>query len=169
MDGSFITSGVWDLSVSRKSRADMDKDEANGMRLVNLKHKLNEVHSDYDFEFVAYEASRNLRYGDAVRVAAELVGVIQVWAIGNIVSFKGYSPSQIKHHATGNGNANKNAMMIAAHKQWPDVHRMGPSEWPSDEADARWLADLAAERLREPSSRGVYIHPQDQQQEIPHD
>lgn len=139
VDGSFIASGTWDLSVRR--------DESSGMRLIRLRAKLNEIHQEKNVELLVYEASRNLKYGNPIRVAAELQGVIQVWAIDNMIEFKGYSPSEIKKHATGKGNCNKNAMMVAAHNRWPNVHRMGPSEWSSDEADARWLADLAAEQL----------------------
>lgn len=147
MDGKFIASGTWDLSVDRTFRESMDKDEAGGARLMNLRTKLNEIHRDHPFDILVYEASRNLKYGNAVRVSAELQAVIQLWAIDNMIQFKGYSPGEIKKHATGSGRANKNAMIVAAFNRWPDVHRMGPSEWPSDEADARWLADLAAEQF----------------------
>ena len=147
MDGSFIVSGTWDLSVSRKARADMDQDEADGIRLVNLRSKLNDIQRDGAIDMLVYESSRNLQFGNAIRVAAELQGVIQVWAIDNQVMFKGYSPGEIKKHATGSGRADKNAMMVAAYNRWPDVHRTGPADWSSDEADARWLADLAVQQL----------------------
>lgn len=154
INGSFIASGIWDLSVARKVRETIDKDEADGLRLMNLRSRLNEIGRDHEFDILVYEASRNLKYGNAVRVSAELQAVIQLWAIDNMIQFKGYSPKEIKKHATGNGNCDKNAMMVAAHNRWPDVHRMGPSEWPSDEADARWLADLAAEQLSPISVEG---------------
>ena len=147
MDGSFIASGTWDLSVSRKARADMDQDEADGIRLVNLRSKLNEIQQHKAIDMLVYEASRNMRYGPGIRVAAQIQGLIQVWSVDNQVMFKGYSPSEIKKHATGKGGCNKNAMMVAAFKRWPDVHRTGPADWPSDEADARWLADLAVSQL----------------------
>ena len=139
MDGSFIASGTWDLSVRR--------DESSGMRLIRLRTKLNEIHKETNVDLLVYEASRNLRHGNPIRVAAELQGVIQVWAIDNQIEFKGYSPSEIKKHATGKGNCDKNAMMVAAFNRWPDVHPTGPADWPSDEADARWLADLAVQQL----------------------
>lgn len=152
MDGSFIASGTWNLSVDLKIRAIVDKDEAGGMRLANLRSKLNEVQQEKSVDLLVYEASRNLRYGHAVRVAAELQGVIQLWAIDHMIQFKGYSPSEIKKHATGRGNCNKNAMMVAAHNRWPG-HHGAPLLWSSDEADARWLADLAAEQFS-PVSEG---------------
>ena len=147
IDGDFIVSGTWDISVDRTTRANIDTDEAGGMRLANLRRKLNELQQEKTVDILVYEASRNLRYGNPVRVAAELQGVIQLWAIDNMVQFKGYSPSEIKKHATGKGNCNKNAMMVAAFNKWPNVHRMGPSEWSSDEADARFLCDLAFKQL----------------------
>ena len=139
VDGNFIVSGTWDLSVRR--------DESSGMRLIRLRAKLNEIQREQTIDLLVYEASRNLQHGNAIRVAAELQGVIQVWAIDNHIEFKGYSPGEIKKYATGSGRADKNAMMVAAFNKWPNVHRMGPSEWSSDEADARWLADLAVDQL----------------------
>lgn len=138
VDGSFIASGTWDLSVRR--------DESSGMRLIRLRAKLNEIHKEKNVDILVFEAARHAapKMQGALSVHAELQGVIKLWAIDNMVQFKGYSPSEIKKHATGKGNCNKNAMMVAAHNRWPTVHRMGPSEWSSDEADARWLADLAA-------------------------
>lgn len=56
------------------------------------------------------------------------------------VSYRGYSPAEIKKHATGKGNAGKPMMLAAAVRKWPD--------WSGDdnEADARWLVDLAMKK-----------------------
>ena len=140
MDGSFIASGTWDLSVRR--------DESSGMRLIRLRAKLSEIHKEKNVDLLVFEANRHtIGRRSGATVGAELQGVIKLWAIDNMVQFKGYSPSEIKKHATGKGGCNKNAMMVAAFNKWPDVHVTGPADWPSDEADARWLADLAVQQL----------------------
>ena len=147
VDGDFVASGTWDLSVRR--------DESSGMRLIRLRAKLNEIQKEKNVDVLVFEANRHvIGRRSGATVGAELQGVIKLWAIDNMVQFKGYSPSEIKKHATGKGNCNKNAMMVAAHNRWPEVHRMGPAYWTSDEADARWLADLAAEHLSPVSGEG---------------
>ncbi len=138
MDDDHIESGVWNLS----ERADTSP----YLRPIRLRTKLSEMHRHKNIDFLAYEYSCNLR-GNAIRVIGQLHTVISIWAIDNQVAFKGYAPMEIKKHATGKGNCNKAAMQIAAHHRWPEIHRMGPSDWPSDEADARWLADLAAQQF----------------------
>ena len=45
-------------------------------------------------------------------------------------------PSSLKKFATGNGNASKEKMILAARRQWGIVSE--------DEADAAWLAEFAA-------------------------
>lgn len=122
-------SGTWDLSVKR--------DESAGMRLMRLKAKLNACYES-GVDVVVFEAARNAapRMGGALVVQSQIQGVIVLWCEEKAVEYRGYSPTEIKKHATGKGNANKDAMIEAAvSKGW------NPKD--DNEADALWLLDLA--------------------------
>ena len=133
MDGDQIESGVWNLSER--------VDKSPYLRPIRLRTKLSEMHRHKNIDFLVYEYSCNLR-GHAIRVIGQLHTVISIWAIDNQVAFRGYAPKEIKLHATGKGSCNKDDMVRAAQERWP---RTEP--WTSDEADARWLADLAVQQL----------------------
>ena len=134
-------SGTWDLSIRR--------DESGGMRLLRLRAKLNEVFEAAPFEVLVYEAARNVgtKMQGALVVQATLQSVIVVWCEDHGVEYRGYSPSEIKKHATGKGNANKEAMIAAA------VAKFGPVE-DDNHADALWILDLATKELNHESETG---------------
>ena len=125
-------SGTWDLSVR--------PDESSGMRLIRFRRKLQEIKESSGIDIVVFEAARNLRYGDAVRVLGEFQGVLKCWCEENNLEYIGYSPTEIKKFATGSGRSNKDAMMSAAKKKWPNVSDV-------NEADALWLLAYAQEVL----------------------
>ena len=129
--------GTWDLSVRR--------DESAGMRLIRLRGKLAEVRRDAGVDLVVFEAARNVGAGmqGALVVQSELQSVIKVWCHDAGVQYRGYSPSEIKKHATGKGNADKKAVIAAARKRWPGL----PRDADDNEVDARWLLDLAVRDL----------------------
>lgn len=124
-------SGTWDLSIRR--------DESAGMRLIRLAGKLEELRKSMGVDLLVYEAARNAgpKMQGALVVQSELQGVIKFWCEQNKIQYRGYSPSEIKKHATGKGNANKDAMLAAARIKWPGF--IGDD----NEADAKWLLDLA--------------------------
>jgi Holliday junction resolvasome RuvABC endonuclease subunit len=122
-------SGTWDLSIRR--------DESSGMRLLRLKSKLNAC-LDAGVDLLVYEAARNAgpKMQGALVVQATLQGVIVLWAEEKCIDYRGYSPREIKKHATGKGNANKDSMLAAARQRgWH------PAD--DNEADALWILDLA--------------------------
>ena len=133
-------SGTWDLSVRR--------DESSGMRLIRLKAKLDRImfsgikieHPELVPRLIVFEAARHAapKMANALSVQSELQGVIKLFCEENGIQFRGYSPSEIKKHATGKGNANKAAMLAAARAKWPDKTIADDNE-----ADALWLLDLA--------------------------
>jgi Holliday junction resolvasome RuvABC endonuclease subunit len=127
-------SGVWDLSVRR--------DESKGMRLLRLKGKIAEVHAATGVDLIVFEASRNSKNMSAVVLSAKFQGVIEAWATEKDVEYQGFSPAEIKKHATGKGNANKDAMMEAARRKWP--HETIADD---NHADALWILDLARCRM----------------------
>lgn len=122
-------SGTWDLSVRR--------DESGGMRLVRLAGKLNEMHK-LGIDLVVFEAARHCAPGmqGALVCQAEMQGLIKHWCEEKGINYRGYSPTEIKKHATGKGNAKKDAMIAAARAKWQNVKD-------DNEADARFLLDLA--------------------------
>lgn len=129
-------SGVWDLSVRR--------DESSGMRLVRLRAKLKEVAVAHSIGLVVFEAARHAapKMAGALVVQAELQGVIKLWCEENGVEYRGYSPGEIKRHATMKGNAPKSAVVQAARERWRDRRIIDDNE-----ADALWLLDLAQKEI----------------------
>jgi Holliday junction resolvasome RuvABC endonuclease subunit len=126
LDGTNIISGVWDLSVKR--------DESRGMRLIRLRNKLNEVGK---VDLLVFEVSKSHMSSLAAEVAGEIRGLITTFCHDNAIEYKGIHYSAIKKHATGKGNANKEAMMAAARIKFNRIIDK------SDEADALFLLDFA--------------------------
>ena len=122
--------GTWNLKVKA--------DESSGMRLVRFRSKLDEIHQSLGFGLIAYElalAMPGRRAGPSVQ--KEMQGVLKLWCEDHSVDFRSYSPSEVKKHATGKGNANKDAMIRAAQKKWRKVIE------DDNTADALWILDLA--------------------------
>ena len=128
-------SGVWDLSIKR--------DESGGMRIIRFVSKLQEVVDAFPIQLIVYEAARHAGKfgGGPLVVQAELQGQIKRLAEELGVEYKGYSPSEIKKHATGKGNANKEKMIEAARARWPDVVD-------DNHADALWLLNMAMKEYK---------------------
>lgn len=122
-------SGTWDLSVRR--------DESAGMRLMRLESKLNEIGAA-GLNLLVFEAARHAapKMQGALVVQSEFQAVIKLWCEKRNLVYRGYSPSEVKKHATGKGNANKEAMVNAAKARWPQVRD-------DNEADALWILDMA--------------------------
>lgn len=125
-------SGTWDLFVRR--------DESDGMRLIRLVGKLREIRAASGVDLIVFEAARHgaPKMQGALVVQAELQGQIKRFAMENAIQYRGYSPKEIKKHATGKGNANKKEVLATARKRWPDVEIIDDNQ-----ADAMWLLDLA--------------------------
>jgi Holliday junction resolvasome RuvABC endonuclease subunit len=129
--------GTWDLSIRR--------DESKGMRLMRLRGKLNELIKNVGVDVVYYEAARNAgpKMQGALVVQAEIQGVIVLWCEDNMVEYRGVSPSEVKKHATGKGNAGKEQMIAAAQAKWPEIGSMDDNT-----ADALWILDMAKQQLK---------------------
>ena len=124
--------GTWDLSMRR--------DESAGMRLIRLRGKLNEILYSQGVDLVMFESARHAMPGmqGALVVQSEIQGVIKLWCEDNSLQYKGVSPSEIKKHATGKGNAKKDMMISTAKKKWPGVEIEDDNQ-----ADAMWILDFA--------------------------
>ena len=125
-------SGTWDLSVRR--------DESGGMRLIRLGSKLKEVLDSEGIDLLAYEAARNQgpKMQGALVVQSELQATIKLFCEDSGIEYRGYSPSELKKHATGKGGSGKPAMLAAAQEMWP-----GKVFVDDNQVDALWLLDLA--------------------------
>lgn len=158
-----MTSGVWDLSVARH--------ESGGMRFVRLRGYLNELYNAEPFRVIAYEEVRHHKGVSAAHIYGGIIAVIQEWCCeqnkpttinrtqctipiepiilrGAGVEHIGLPVATIKKFATGKGNANKKAMVLAADKKW--VHGWTKNcspQFDDNEADARWIAECAYSQL----------------------
>lgn len=123
-------SGVWDLNVK--------KDESKGMRLIRFRGKLNEVHRAVGIDLVLFETgvSYGAKHASGVLVQAELQGVLKLWCEDLSIDYRSYTPSEIKKHATGKGNAKKDIMLAAAQAKWPGITIKDDNH-----ADALWILD----------------------------
>lgn len=132
----YYISGTWKLSPK--------KDESKGMRLIRLRSKLNEIKSTAEIGLVVFESavSYGAKHASGVTVQAEMLGVLKLWCEDHGIEYKGYAPTEIKKHATGKGNANKEMMLEAARKSF------GDSVKDDNEADALWLLRLALSDLK---------------------
>jgi Holliday junction resolvasome RuvABC endonuclease subunit len=132
-----IASGTWDLSFRR--------DESGGMRIIRFRSKLRETCLPTPPGLVVFEAARHTapKMQGALVVQAELQGALKSWLeeqkdAGLKIEYRGYSPKEIKKHATGKGNASKEQVIAAAMDRWPTL-----GNFDDNEADALWLWDLA--------------------------
>ena len=123
-------SGTWDLSVRR--------DESDGMRLIRLQCKLGEIHKSAGIDLLVFEAARNMKFGNAIRVAGEIQGAIKLWCENHDVPYRAYSATEIKKFATGKGSADKGKMLAAAHQKWPLMSFVDDNH-----VDALWVLEFA--------------------------
>lgn len=120
------SSGIWDLKPNRG--------ESEGMRVVRFKSKVKELIELEEIDLIAYERPAG-RHKASIMVASEMVGVLKDLCIERNLSLACYSANEIKKHATGKGNANKQMMIDAA-------IALGYSPKDDNEADAIHLYNL---------------------------
>lgn len=126
-DGSFIASGVWDLSSRRH--------EGGGMRLLRFERHFTDA--VVGVNLIAYEEVRRHAGTDAAHIYGALTGIIQKQGELCGVPYYGIPVGTIKKFATGKGNADKAKMIAAGEELWGEV-------LPEDEVDARFVALVAA-------------------------
>lgn len=120
--------GVWDLRVR--------SGEGAGMRLVRFRSYIREV-LDSGVQLVAYEDVMRHVGTEAAHIYGALRGVIQEECEMRNIPYVGIAVGTVKKHATGKGNAGKDAMIDAA------VIRWGSHITDDNEADARWIREVA--------------------------
>ncbi len=104
-------SGVWNLSVSRH--------EGGGMRFIKLRNYL--IKACEGIEILVYEEVRSHKGTDAAQIYGGIIAIIQEQCELKEISYQGVSVGTIKKFATGKGNSNKEVMLSAARKRWPEI------------------------------------------------
>ena len=119
--------GVWNLKVR--------PDQSQGFKLLRFRAMLDDVCQANNVTVLGYEkpGGRNYR---AIVSHSKLVGEIEKYCEENGIEYRGYSAGEIKRHATGRGNCNKEAMIHAAREQ---LEYTGDDD---NEADALWILEL---------------------------
>ena len=125
-----IMSGVWDLKQSRH--------EGAGMRWIYLRKFLRHTLDGQNCDMIAYEEVRRHLGTDAAHIYGGIVAILQEHCEQAKIPYTAIPVATIKKHATGKGNADKGAMVLAAQLRWP-----GWVPEDDNEADARWILDKA--------------------------
>jgi Holliday junction resolvasome RuvABC endonuclease subunit len=129
-DGTCIIHGVWDCTVKR--------DESDGMRLIRFKTKLEEF-ATLGLDLIVFEAVRhaNPKMIRGVITQSEIQGILKCWCNEKGIQYCGLSPSEIKKHISGKGNANKVLVMESVNEKY------GLSIKDDNEADAIAIMSFA--------------------------
>lgn len=136
-------SGVWDIRHQR--------DESSGMMLVRLEGKVRELYKSSPFNVIAVEGmnagrGKNANF-DAVSLICKMIGVVEYLVEQNDdLELIAYNNQTIKSFALADAPTgtprNKNSVIAAAKKRWPQVEIID-----SNHADALWVLELAMDRL----------------------
>lgn len=126
---SLVTSGTWELSSPRQRRF-----EGGGMRWLRFRRLLEEVGLVGQ---VVFEEVRRHLGTDAAHAYGGALAVVTAWCEEHGIPYEAVPVATLKRHATGKGNATKEAMVTAAKERgWHPVD--------DNEADALWLLDFAS-------------------------
>lgn len=121
-------SGVWSFKLKR--------DENFAYKLINFERELINQIKTRDINLVVFERVSG-HHAAAVMSHSKFVAIIEVYCTRNGLPFKGYSATELKKFATGNGNAGKLLMIKSA------IRKFGYKGNRDDEADAICLLNLA--------------------------
>lgn len=110
--------------------------ESPAVRFLHFRQSIPELL--FEIDHVVYERVHRHAGTDAAHFYGGLLAELQVACLERNLPFEGFTPGQIKKHATGKGNADKDAMIAAASARWPQQLIRDDNQ-----ADALWLLDLA--------------------------
>jgi len=132
-DGGVCASGMWLLKPPRGA--------AFGYRFREFGVLVRGVVVHDEVGLVAYEDVKAHAGTLAAHVYGGFLAILEV-ACGDLgVPLKALGVGAIKKFATGKGNADKETMVLAARRRWPEWKR---EKYDHNEADARWIAELGA-------------------------
>lgn len=111
--------------------------DGGGMRFLQFRRWLSEIKNSVDgISEVYFEEVRNHCGVDASHAYGGFLAILTAWCEHHRVPYQGVPVGTIKKHATGKGNAKKDAMIAAA-------VAMGHQPADDNEADALCLLDYA--------------------------
>ena len=114
--------------------------EGGGMRFLRFKQWLGEVSSSVgDIQAVYFEEVRRHLGVDAAHTYGGLMATLTAWCEHHQIPYSGVPVGTIKLHATGKGNANKDAMVAA-------MQALGHPVTDDNEADALAILHWAMEQ-----------------------
>jgi Holliday junction resolvasome RuvABC endonuclease subunit len=88
--------------------------EGGGMRWLRFRTWLRGMHDEHGpIDAIYFEEVRAHKGVDAAHIYGGFLAQLTAWCEQNEVPYQGISVGAIKKHATGKGNANKLAMMLA--------------------------------------------------------
>jgi len=141
-NGFILDSGVWHLADRKRTG------ESRGVRYIRFRACLHQAIQQWNPDIIVHEQTL-LRGGDATEIANGLKAVILMTAAQYGVEVSCVHTSELKHWATGNGAADKAAMVKAAEGfrafQWK-----GPENRPlidDNEADASLIGLWASSKF----------------------
>lgn len=106
------------------------------MRFLRARRMLIELLDGREIRALGYEEVRRHVGTSAAHVYGGIIAVITSVCEERGVPYQGQPVGTVKKLATGKGNADKNAMMRAAHARWS-----GYTSSNDNEADALWIAE----------------------------
>ncbi|MDE2105016.1 MAG: hypothetical protein KGL39_47700 [Patescibacteria group bacterium] len=106
--------------------------QSDGMRYVNFRKWLREM-LESGVDLVVYEDVKAHKGVTAAHIYGGLQALLMEECEARHIPYSGVGVGAIKKFATGKGNANKDLMIEAAKRKWPDF------EGDDNQADARWL------------------------------
>ena len=123
---------IWDLSIGTH--------ETCGLKWLRFESRLREFLQRKKIQALAYEmpAGRNQK---PLLHSAKLIAIIEKVCAEDEVEYIELTPSEVKKFATGNGNANKEAMIVAAKELWDYT---GDND---NEADAMHILQLLKSKI----------------------
>lgn len=128
-------SGVQDFSPRHRN-------DGGGMRYLAFQRWLTVVHQDVGgIKEIYFEEVRRHRGTDAAHVYGGFMAFLTAWCDERNIPYQGVPVGTIKKHATGKGNANKEAMVAA-------IEAKGRQVQDHNEADALWLLSYAVNVLK---------------------
>ena len=110
--------------------------ESSGMRYIRFVAEIKELLAKTGAKIVYFEEIRRHLGVDAAHIYGGFLAHLQATCIEAGVEYCGVPVGTIKAHATGKGNANKDAMIAAARAR-------GWTPTDDNEADALWILDWA--------------------------
>jgi len=117
-------------------------------RIISLQEELYEVLTFDHIDLIVFERVDFSKFLLAYASYNQLLAMVYLFADGSNTPLYGVPTGTLKKYSTGNGGADKEAMVAAANLIWPDKNFEVKAD--NDEVDARLLARLAVEHLTNP-------------------